>query len=132
MSVSYNWTVDIDGVVYNKQTERIGKFDTDGTVYTPDLGMKCGFVDVNGDTYDASNSPKGFVDVDGTIYDELRNVIGYVDLEGVVYNAQRIPIGNVKKRIHEGVQKAGLKHDGRKTMYRAAAGVVILLRKHLE
>lgn len=55
MNVPHTWIVDTDGLVYDDKLSRIGYFDTDGTVYTPDLGKKFGFVDKNGDTYNQSN-----------------------------------------------------------------------------
>jgi hypothetical protein len=130
MSVNFNWIVDNDGLVYDKQLQRIGFFDLDGMVYAPDLRMKYGFVDINGDTYGELNSIKGFVDIDGTIYDEYKTAVGYADTHGVVYNSQRTPIGNVRMQIHQTTtQKDEAKHKWQKTIYRAAAGVVLLLRK---
>lgn len=127
MNIKYNWIVDIDGLVYNKQKERIGFFDTDGTIYTPTLTRKFGFVDINGDTYDEFNSLIGSVDGGGVIYDQIGIVVGYVESTGLVFNAKRSPIGSVRLNIHQANQKNEIKHRWRKTIFRAAAGVVILL-----
>ncbi len=129
MSVEYNWIVDVDGLVYDKLMVKIGYFDTDGTVYTPDLGMKFGFVDINGDTYNLLDSIIGFVDVDGKIYDQYQKVIGFVNDDGIVYNSTQDPIGTVLNKIHHAIQKKAMKNQWRKTTFRAAAGIVLLLNK---